>query len=62
MKLYEFMSILEKNEEGDKRMSQREVAEALGISRVAVQQAELRAFKKIAKYLKERGLKKEDFI
>jgi DNA-directed RNA polymerase specialized sigma subunit len=56
------MSILEKNEEGDKRMSQREVAEALGISRVAVQQAELRAFKKIAKYLKERGLKKEDFI
>jgi DNA-directed RNA polymerase specialized sigma subunit len=54
------MSILEQNKES--KMSQREVAEALGISRVAVQQAELRAFKKIAQYLKERGLKKEDLI
>ena len=43
-------------------MSQSDVAESLGISRVAVQQAELRAFKKIAQYLKERGLKKEDLI
>jgi DNA-directed RNA polymerase specialized sigma subunit len=55
------MSILEQNTE-DKKMSQREVAEALGITRVAVQQAEIRALKKIAKYLKERGLKKEDLI
>jgi DNA-directed RNA polymerase specialized sigma subunit len=54
------MSILE--EKPEEKMSQREVAEALGISRVAVQQAELRAFKKIAKYLKERGLKKEDLL
>jgi DNA-directed RNA polymerase specialized sigma subunit len=54
------MSILKNNEE--KSMSQREVAEALGLTRVEVQQAELRAFKKIAQYLKERGLKKEDFI
>jgi DNA-directed RNA polymerase specialized sigma subunit len=54
------MSILEQNKES--KMSQREVAEALGITRVAVQQAELRAFKKIAQYLKERGLKKEDLI
>jgi DNA-directed RNA polymerase specialized sigma subunit len=54
------MSILENNKEG--KMSQREVAEALGITRVAVQQAELRAFKKIVQYLKERGLKKEDLI
>lgn len=43
-------------------MNQREIAEALGISRTAVQQAELRAFKKIAQYLKERGLKQEDLI
>jgi DNA-directed RNA polymerase specialized sigma subunit len=43
-------------------MNQREVAEALGISRTAVQQAEKRAIKKILKLLAKRKIKREDFF
>lgn len=43
-------------------MNQRQVAEALGVSRTAVQQAENRAMKKIMKYLEERKIKREDFF
>jgi DNA-directed RNA polymerase specialized sigma subunit len=45
-----------------KGMNQREVAEALGVSRTAVQQAEMRAMKKIKKLLAKRKIKKEDFF
>lgn len=43
-------------------MNQREVADALGITRTAVQQAEKRAMKKIKKFLEERKIKKEDVL
>ena len=55
------MSILRRNEQ-QQEMNQREIAEALGVTRTAVQQAENRAMEKIAKYLAERGLKREDFF
>lgn len=45
-----------------KGMNQREVAEALGVSRTAVQQAEKRAMKKILKLLAKRKIKREDFF
>lgn len=55
------MSILDdkKKEEG---MNQREVANALGVSRTAIQQTERRAMKKIQRLLKEKKIKSEDFF
>jgi DNA-directed RNA polymerase specialized sigma subunit len=49
-------------ERKDGGMNQREVAEALGVSRTAVQQAERRAMKKIIKLLAKRKIKREDFF
>jgi DNA-directed RNA polymerase specialized sigma subunit len=43
-------------------MNQREVAEALGVSRSAVQQVERQAIKKILKVLAKRKIKREDFF
>lgn len=43
-------------------MNQREVAEALGISRSLVQQLERQAIKKILKVLAKRKIKREDFF
>lgn len=43
-------------------MTQREVAEAIGVSRVAIQQIENRAIKKIKRELKKRKLLSLDFI
>ena len=51
-----------KDEDNFKGMNQREVAEALGVSRTAVQQAEKRAMKKILKLLAKRKIKREDFF
>ena len=55
------MSILRRNEQ-QQEMNQRQIAEALGVTRTAVQQAEQRAIKKINQYLADRGLKREDFF
>lgn len=49
-------------EDSYRGMNQREVAEALGVSRTAVQQAERRAMKKIIKLLAKRKIKREDFF
>ena len=43
-------------------MNQREVAEALGVSRSLVQQLERQAIKKILKVLAKRKIKREDFF
>ena len=43
-------------------MNQREVAEALGVSRVAVQQAEKRAIAKIKKALAKRNIDVKDLL
>lgn len=43
-------------------MNQRQVAEVLGVSRVAVQQAEKRAIAKIKKALAERNINIKDLI
>lgn len=43
-------------------MTQQEIADALGISRVAVYQIELRAFKKIRKALKNKKIKPADLL
>lgn len=42
--------------------NQREVAEALGVSRVLIQKIEERALEKIRKILEERKIKKEDLL
>jgi DNA-directed RNA polymerase specialized sigma subunit len=49
-------------EEKSKGMNQREVAEALGVSRSAVQQLEKQAMKKIMQLLAKRKIKREDFF
>lgn len=49
-------------EEKSGGMNQREVAEALGVSRSAVQQLERQAIKKILKVLAKRKIKREDFF
>lgn len=43
-------------------LNQREVAEALGVSRVLVQKIEERAFEKIRKILEERKINKQDLL
>lgn len=43
-------------------MNQREVAEVLGVSRVAVQQAEKRAIAKIKRALAERNIDVKDLL
>lgn len=43
-------------------MTQREVAEAIGVSRVAIQQIENRAIEKLKRELKKRKLLSLDFI
>lgn len=43
-------------------MTQKEIADVLGISRVAVYQIEVRAFKKIRKALRKRKIKFEDLL
>jgi DNA-directed RNA polymerase specialized sigma subunit len=55
------MSILKKNKQ-QQEMNQQEVADVLGITRTAVQQTEKRAMRKIARFLEERKLKKEDLL
>jgi len=49
-------------EDKSKGMNQREVAEALGVSRSAVQQTEKRAMEKIMQLLAKRKIKREDFF
>lgn len=58
-KTWEQCGKMNSSEEG---MNQREVAEALGVSRTAVQQAEKRAMKKISKLLAKRNIRMEDFF
>lgn len=48
--------------DNDKEMTQQEVADALGISRVAVYQIETRAFEKLRKALKKKNIKPTDLI
>jgi DNA-directed RNA polymerase specialized sigma subunit len=43
-------------------MNQREVAEALGVSRSLVQQLERQAMKKVMRLLAKRKIKREDFF
>jgi DNA-directed RNA polymerase specialized sigma subunit len=43
-------------------MSQKEVAEAFGVTRNYIQQVEKRAMEKLRTELKKRGLKKEDYL
>ncbi len=43
-------------------MNQREVAEALGLSRAMVQKIEENALKKLLKVLEEKNFKKEDLL
>jgi len=54
--------MMETEEDKNRGMNQREVAEALKVSRTAVQQAEKRAIKKILKLLAKRKIKREDFF
>jgi DNA-directed RNA polymerase specialized sigma subunit len=49
-------------EDKSKGMNQREVAEALGVSRSEVQHVERQAMKKIMKLLAKRKIKREDFF
>lgn len=46
----------------DCEMTQREVAEAIGVSRVAIQQIETRAIEKIRKELKRRNINALDLF
>lgn len=46
----------------DKEMTQQEIADALGISRIAVCQIENRAFEKLRKALKLKNIKPTDLL
>jgi DNA-directed RNA polymerase specialized sigma subunit len=46
----------------DREMTQQEIADALGISRIAVYQIEMRAFEKLRKALKRKNIKPTDLI
>jgi DNA-directed RNA polymerase specialized sigma subunit len=56
------MAQIEQDRYSEYDMNQRQVAEALGVTRTAIQQAERRAFKKIKKILNERGIKLEHLL
>jgi DNA-directed RNA polymerase specialized sigma subunit len=53
---------MEKEKRDLELMNQREVAEALGVSRTAIQQIEKRAFKKIKRYFAQRNINPKDYI
>lgn len=56
------MAQVEQDRYSEYDMNQRQVAEALGVTRTAVQQAERRAFRKIKKILSERGITMEHLL
>lgn len=56
------MAIQPKINENDVLLTQKEIAETLGISRIAVQQIELRAFRKIKEELNKRRISAKDLF
>lgn len=51
-----------KEDKNNTEMSQKEVAEAFGVSRNYIQQVEKRAIEKIRAEMKKRGIKIEDYL